>query len=539
MKIYISTIALIFVFHFSKGSQIDSLQQWISKMPDTSKSLDSIYKVIIKVRATDPEKLEIYARQFLKKAEQKNEQKAIGDAHHALSLSYWSRDLYEPCMQELLSSKAYYEQINNESKIATVEMMMGNVFDQLGQVNRAKQLIVNALEKFIELEDSINTHKGYLNLGVIHFYEEQYDSCIYFFNKVLDFRIANNNLKGTAILHLNLANVYEMKVDYNKAIDHFLKSRSLLDTSQLLLSNVFTGLGINYIQANNSKLGLAYLDSGLTQAKRKNQLTMEQAANSYFKEYYIGINNFEQAYDYLEKEYLLDSAIRGRDIQNQIEILNLKFQDEKKAKQLAIMEKQKAEDDLAFTKLVLISVVVILAIGALLYIQKLRADRANLRSKELEKELEHKNKELTSYALNFIQKNELLNELTEKIAELKKQSDTKSIKELNQMNGIINSSFRMDQDWENFKLMFEELHGDFFVRLKDRFPDLGNAELKLCALLRLNMNLKESSRILGISSDSVKTARYRIRKKFGLATEDNLVDFLIKFDSEGQHLAIA
>ncbi len=78
--------------------------------------------------------------------------------------------------------------------------------------------------------------------------------------------------------------------------------------------------------------------------------------------------------------------------------------------------------------------------------------------------------------------------------------------------------------------MFEELHEGFFYKLKQHFPDLGNAELKLCALLRLNMNMKESSRVLGISSDSVKTARSRLRKKLGLNTEDNLVDFLISFD---------
>ena len=91
---------------------------------------------------------------------------------------------------------------------------------------------------------------------------------------------------------------------------------------------------------------------------------------------------------------------------------------------------------------------------------------------------------------------------------------------------------RIDQDWENFKIMFEQVHEGFFVRLKASYPDLGNAELKLCALLRLNLNLKESSQILGISSDSVKTARSRLRKKLQLSQEDNLVDFMIMFDSE-------
>ena len=76
------------------------------------------------------------------------------------------------------------------------------------------------------------------------------------------------------------------------------------------------------------------------------------------------------------------------------------------------------------------------------------------------------------------------------------------------------------------------MHDGFFKDLKQAFPEVSNAELKLCALLRLNMNLKESAKILGIAVDSVKTARYRLRKKLGLKTEDNLVDFLIQFENK-------
>lgn len=87
------------------------------------------------------------------------------------------------------------------------------------------------------------------------------------------------------------------------------------------------------------------------------------------------------------------------------------------------------------------------------------------------------------------------------------------------------------QDWETFCLMFEEFRSGFLMRLKEEYSELRNADLKLCTLLRLNMNLKESSRILEISSDSVQTARSRLRKKLGLKTEEILVNFLIRFEN--------
>ena len=139
---------------------------------------------------------------------------------------------------------------------------------------------------------------------------------------------------------------------------------------------------------------------------------------------------------------------------------------------------------------------------------------------------------MTSYALNFIQKNELIVQFSDKIEEIKKQAPGDVASELNRVRKLLDDSSRIDNEWENFKMMFEEVHKGFFTAIKTQYPEIGSAELRLCALLRLNMNLKESSRILGISSDSVKTARYRLRKKLGLATEDNLVDFLMRFDQK-------
>ena len=62
----------------------------------------------------------------------------------------------------------------------------------------------------------------------------------------------------------------------------------------------------------------------------------------------------------------------------------------------------------------------------------------------------------------------------------------------------------------------------------DIAPNISPSETKLAALLKLNFSSKEISNILGISTESVKTSRSRLRKKLGLTREDNLVDFLMK-----------
>ena len=162
----------------------------------------------------------------------------------------------------------------------------------------------------------------------------------------------------------------------------------------------------------------------------------------------------------------------------------------------------------------------------------LKIRNTGIKLRTLEDQLEHKNKELASYALNFVRKNELIEEFSTKIKSLKEKSDHNMFNELDKLNRVINDNLRIDQDWNNFKLTFEDVHGDFFLKLKEVYTNISSAELKLCALIRLNLNLKETAPILGISPSSVKTARYRLRKKLGLATEDSLVDFLILIDKK-------
>jgi DNA-binding CsgD family transcriptional regulator len=126
-----------------------------------------------------------------------------------------------------------------------------------------------------------------------------------------------------------------------------------------------------------------------------------------------------------------------------------------------------------------------------------------------------------------------MEELKENISHMKSSLDTSAISgKLNSLKKLVDHSFSIDKDWEDFRLHFEQVHQDFFKLLKDRCPELSNSELKLCALVKLNLNMKEMSAILGISPESVKTARYRLRKKLQLSHEESLSDFIMDINQK-------
>ena len=87
-----------------------------------------------------------------------------------------------------------------------------------------------------------------------------------------------------------------------------------------------------------------------------------------------------------------------------------------------------------------------------------------------------------------------------------------------------------DEIWEEFEVRFKQVYSTFYEKLRIDFPDLTPSELKLCALLRLNLSTKEICELSGQRPSSLDVARYRLRKKLGLSNSPvNLVTFLSKY----------
>ena len=159
---------------------------------------------------------------------------------------------------------------------------------------------------------------------------------------------------------------------------------------------------------------------------------------------------------------------------------------------------------------------------------KLVSDNAKLQSEKLEEELKAQGKELLSQAMQIIQKNKLLSEHR---SSLKQAIESNSQNELETLLQSLEKALRLkNKEWEVFTKSFESVNKDFFDNVLRDAPNLTPRELQLCALIRLNLSLKELSALLSISIDGVKKARHRIRKKLQLSdSKVSLTKFLMKY----------
>ncbi len=154
----------------------------------------------------------------------------------------------------------------------------------------------------------------------------------------------------------------------------------------------------------------------------------------------------------------------------------------------------------------------------------------SLRNDALQKEVEHKNKELANTTLHLINKNKILNAIKSSLIQLNDNSLNQSKKdELEILVTRINRELRNERFQKLFDETFDEVHDDFLSRLKQQHQEITPRELRLCAFLRMNLSTKEIAPLMNISVRGVEIGRYRLRKKLNLERDENLIDYLIRF----------
>ena len=165
---------------------------------------------------------------------------------------------------------------------------------------------------------------------------------------------------------------------------------------------------------------------------------------------------------------------------------------------------------------------------------RLVGERDNiLKDKELlEDDLVIKSKELVNYTLLMVKKKELLTEIHDDLKEMKDQMKNESGRQLaRSLIRKINQNLANEEHFKVFQTNFEKVHEAFFDRLRYAFHDLTTKELHLCAFVRMNLTNKEIASILNISVRGVETARYRLRKRLGIAHEEDMARFFEKLYS--------
>lgn len=137
---------------------------------------------------------------------------------------------------------------------------------------------------------------------------------------------------------------------------------------------------------------------------------------------------------------------------------------------------------------------------------------------------------LSRYIMELDQKTNLLEKVKEKIKLLYPSANDSLRDELISIVNSIKLNVNNQNLWDDFKLYFEEADPHFLAVLAQKHPELTTLDLKYCCYLKMNMGNDAIKGLLGINQESVRTHKYRLKKKMSLKKEEDLLSYLRQFD---------
>lgn len=544
----------MFLFSILSWSQqkIDSLKAILEKEVSVSEyKIDLVNEIGYRYWIVNSEEALKYGKQGLKLADSLGYSQGKAKANRVLGVAYWTRGDHLNAIKHLSTSLEQNQTLSNAEETANTTLNLAMVYATLRDDEKALSMYQGAITQFTALNLKSRIATTFTKIASLYIEQNRLEEAKDYLVNALKMHTESNFIYGIAEAHNRLGILYIKLKEKEQAYYHIeraiINGRKVND-SDGMISNLIQ-YGKLLMLDNDFKTAEEHFLLAINRSKNNNLKRYELEAYGLLKDLKLKENNSKDALTYYDKYITLKDSIYNSD--NAMKIAALKFNNELLAKEKELELLTEKEHSNNIIKWTLILGLVLMMTITIIYVsnfkkrtlqeRELEATReeinraelenAKLKQQELQQQLDFKNRELTSYTLNFVQKNELFQELKEEIESLKTATPKQRDKTITSLNRVIKQHINIDRNWEDFKRYFEEVHIGFIEKLKSIHPDLSANDLKICALTRLNLNIKESATILGITPESVKTARYRLRKKLNLEHNEELLSYFLRLES--------
>lgn len=465
---------------------------------------------------------------------------------HSLAFNDAITGNYTDSFTNALKALITYKKLGNKLFMSRVDQLLGVICYRTKNFEMSRQFSLQSLSESVPKAEY---YKSVINMYSAQAFEEgERKKAIDAMVKLVPTIENTNDLGLYAVLCLNIGCCYSLENQENLMNEYFEKA---FDAGNKIDNKSFmTSLLINL---GAYKLGNGDFDKAELDLEKAQKLSLATGnAEQLSLVYQVMSLIFERkgltdkAYTYLKKynEQREKISNNSKTIDSYQTYLSTFMASAEKevmiSKQNTMLEKRK------FVTTLIFSVFIILLGTALLIIfyQKRKqqtiireSEKASLQKQlEYEKELkqlqEEKHKELldakkrevASYSLMLSNKNTVLKEVLHKAGQAN-EVDQKQIIYDNIIE-VVKNNLNTQAESHKFIHHFNEVHPDFFNKLKAICKDLTENNMRMCAYFKMGMTTKQVATILNVSGETVKNGRYRLKKKLMLKEEDSLDDFV-------------
>lgn len=457
---------------------------------------------------------------------------------------YLSQTNYSDALKYYHESQLICEFNNFETILPHIYNNTGLIYTSLGEKDKALGFYMDAYSGFKSLGLKEYLAHAISNIADIHLADNKDSLAMSYFKESLIIFKESGNYVDASTIYVKLGDYEFDQGKYAKALIYYQdaygqidkQSPEYLGPKSHILVSIISNLGRVNAYLGNKKEATEFLKEALKLAKQNHYINWIEFCTFELSKLYEKRGDYTTALNYYKTYERYGDSILNESSIKRITQLEMQFEYDKKRKQqeLENVKKEKAQQKKEFIYILFIGLGLFVAIIAiLLYVNQrsktsrieLKRNNLKLEHDKLQQELEHRNKELATNVMYLLSKNEFITSTAErlKLAQVNfKKENQKLIHDIIR-DLLMNSSKDI---WKEFEVRFQEVHSDFYDNLNKKFPDLTPNEKKICAFLRLNMTTKDISAITYQSVKSINMARFRLRKKIDLDTDENLVAFL-------------
>lgn len=411
---------------------------------------------------------------------------------------------------------------------------MGISYYNFKRMNLAKKWLFKAIqEKDIQPVSEINV---YNTIAMIHRNQQQEDSSKFYFEKALLLAKKYQKKEWIGIISGNLGYHYLIRKDYlngRKLVrkDLEISHETKQWTSALLAQCILAEIDIIEKQTENAREGI-----------ERASLLLEKSPTLEGKYYYYKVNtkylehisDFEGALkSYKRIVAYKDTIDQKLNLEN---FSNIEFQlnFEKKQAEIGFLREKKKQNELIIIILFISIVSVSISFTVIFFQYRKRKTREeeilNVEKLRMAQELKSTDEQMRKVLKDLINKNQLVENLSEEIEQIKlSDTDSKLKIETAKLSEKLQSFVLLtEENWMDFKKLFEKLNPGFFEHFSTQYPDLTNAEVRLAALIKLNLSNSEMAHTLGISPNSVRKTNLRLRKRLNIEEQVDLMKLIME-----------
>ncbi|WP_298545945.1 tetratricopeptide repeat protein [uncultured Aquimarina sp.] len=460
--------------------------------------------VVNRRKANYPEAIEYYLK-AMKYYEQLKDSSGVGDVYHNMAMVYRYQKEHRKAIEHFKSSISLKQLVRDSVGLGMVYNMLGVSYRQNKQLDSALICYNKAKALFTSVNNQDNIYRVNNNMGVLYQSLQEYDKALKIQFENLDRCRRLGKKLSMCVTHYNISSVYKGKKEWKQSLKH---SDSSL---QIALEEGF-----------EERASVAYRRKSFVNAKMGD-----------FEDAYENYRKFNRASDKifnLENEKKIQALELNYEFQKEKQTDSLQFVQEKREVELiAISEASKKK---LYFALLLVTLVGGSVIGYLIrrnYQQRSKLAKATYESEKkiLDQEIITKEKDIkrliADNSMRLAFKEELLDTIKNEVT----SQDPKNIKQsLNSLTTQLRLQIETESRLSDLQEKIDQVNTDFDKILQQSYPELTKGEREVCALLRLNLSIKEIMTIRNVSVDSVKSMRRRIRKKMNVPSEIELEKFI-------------